>query len=223
MNSRSVPTRVKLAMRFTPERIAALLSVAVVGFALVVIATRPSGGSDGGVTGSSAPIPSSSLPTAAPTPTGTAAASASTTSPPSTEPSAVPPATPVPARWATPAATLIATETDLIEARDALADAAAEPGTSASDLAAAIRGMNTRLTTALALIDGMARAGAPPELAADVEGLHAAALATNLRTLEASLQDQAAYAAGARRVVQDLEDLEAAAARIAEAAGLPPP
>lgn len=191
-----------LSSRLGPEAVGALVSVLVLIAVVVVASLSPS-------TTSAGPSASPGI---------SAAPSVSTASQP---PSARATATPAP--WAASATTLIDVEQRLMERRVAIATLVDPRPARADDIARALRTLNGQLTFALDVIDGLDGTGLDADLVDRLRTAHAAALEASLEGLGASLANVGAYVSAGKNVVTALESLEALAAEVAKASGLPPP
>jgi hypothetical protein len=221
--------RVPLIGALGPERLAAALSVIVVAFAvLVVVLTRSIGGppaGDPGAGGASPPSVGSPAPDGSDVVAPSVVAGSSAPGPAVSAPAASPAVTlpPTSAAWAGDARILLQADARLTAAREQLRAAVAAQPISTAAIRRELSSINATLTAVAPILRALEADGAPPDLVGDIRAVHQAALGTNLATLDASLQDAAAYRAGATTVADILDALDPLMARLANEAGLPLP
>ena len=184
-----------------PETVAAILSVIVLG--VLVLVASPLG-------------PLAPGPGASPSPTFAASSARA-----SREPVASPIASPV--SWATTARAIHTIDERLLASADDLTKILAASTVSTSDIVRELRAMSSTLATANGLIDSLEGAGAPADLVADLAGAHQTTFDEVAATLEASVQNRAAYRAGARDVIASMEPYATLMERLAEAGGVAVP
>ena len=203
------PLRFRLELMASPERVGAVIAVAV-ALLIVVAATRPPAPGGGSI-----PAPTAS-PTATPAATVPAASASG-----SAAPSVPPPPTASGVAWAAAARQLVETDDEIIVIRVRLAGIGSS--TTSDDIVRELRTMNLVLVRALTLVDALEERAAPADLVEAAMTMHRTAYDTSLETLSASLQNRPAYVAGARAVVAALADLETLITRLRTEAGLVAP
>ena len=125
--------------------------------------------------------------------------------------------------WATAADTVLATDQRLLDIRQDLRVVLAADTVPTSELVRHLRTANTLLLAAGAQTQAAADAGLPAAIVRDLEAVHDACLDVVSVTLDASIQNDAAFRDGAAEFIEAATPLRTYMNRLAHASGLPAP
>ncbi len=181
-----------------PEAVATALSIVVVAGLVVALASAA-----GKADGSAGPSSTSSAPPGTAQPT-----------------TAIPP-TPVP--WRTLAASMIDEHLRMVDMREELRSTLGIEAVPTSTFVRQLRAAVTALRSTARMVESLAETGLRTDIVDDLRDVSERALDAGIATLQASVQNDAAYRNGASAVIQALDPLDALLVRLAAASGLPAP